>query len=213
MKTLFKFHPDLQACELETRLVLSASNLGSIVLTTSGYVLMVPYAGAAANSGGSAGGTVIPTSFAMTGSDGISNVQPGNVAGVPNPAATGATVSNGGSAPGTVAVSPGANDPNAPVIPIVSRSTIANDLLKSPVLIGQLSGDRSPLLAPGQFYRGDLPVTVATTASRDVAGPQARWTPAQDTVDPAATRPGAALTRLADGTSRNAFETLANWAP
>jgi hypothetical protein len=212
MKTLFKFHPDLRACELEARLVLAASNVGSIVLTTSGYVLMVPYAGAAANTGSSAGGTMIPTSFAMTGSDGISGVQPGNVAGVPSLSATATTVSNGTPA-GTVAVSPGANDPNAPVIPVVSRNTIANDALNRPPLVGRVSGDHSPILAPGQFYHGDVPVTAPATASREAPGLQARWTPKQGTVDPPATSPRAALPRLAHGTSRNAFETLADWAP
>ena len=39
------FHPDLQACELEDRLLPVIANLGVIVLTTSGYVLMTPAPG------------------------------------------------------------------------------------------------------------------------------------------------------------------------
>ena len=77
-----KFHPELQACELEDRLVPVISNLGTIVLTTGGYVLLNPFPGASSTPGSSSSGTAIPTSFSMTGSGGISSVQPGNSTGI-----------------------------------------------------------------------------------------------------------------------------------
>jgi hypothetical protein len=212
MKARLKFHPDLRACQLEVRLVPVTPNLGAIVLTTSGYVLMVPSAGGAANLGGSSGGTVIPTSFAMTGSGGISNIQPGDVAGLPNLISAATTVSNGSPA-GTVAISPGANDPNAAIIPVVSRNTIANDLLRAPVFIGRVFGDHSPILPPGEFYRGGLPVTAPATASTEMPGPQARLMPAQGALDPPGTPPLGALPRLADDASGYALEALAYRRP
>jgi hypothetical protein len=66
MKPLRKFYPDLQACELEARLLPVIANLGVIVLTTGGYILMIPSPGAAAYPGASPAGTAIPTSFFMT---------------------------------------------------------------------------------------------------------------------------------------------------
>ena len=126
MKAPLKFRPNLQACELEDRLVPVVSNLGVMVLTPTGYVLMIPFPGAA-TPGGSPGGAAIPTSFVMTDSGGISSVQPGTIAGLPSLTAT--TTGSNGNAPGAIAVSPGANDPNAAIIPVVSRNTIANDAL------------------------------------------------------------------------------------
>lgn len=108
MKALLKFRPNLQGCELEDRLVPAISNLGVIVLTTGGYVLVSPFAGVAAFPGGSPGGTPIPTSFVMTGS-GISSMQPGNSTGIPALSTTAPTGSNGGSA-ATIVVGSGAND-------------------------------------------------------------------------------------------------------
>ena len=117
MKPLRKFHPDLQACELEDRLLPVIANLGVIVLTTGGYVLMIPSPGIA-----------IPTSFFMTGSGGISSIQPGNNTGVPSLAATGTAGSSGGAGV-TITVGSGANDATAASIPLVTRNTIANDAL------------------------------------------------------------------------------------
>ncbi len=112
MKPLRKFSLDLQACELEDRILPVIANLGVIVLTTGGYVLMTPYPGAAAYPGGSPGGTAIPTSFSITGSAGISSMQPGNITGIPGLATTGAAGSTGG-AGATVTVGSGANDSTA----------------------------------------------------------------------------------------------------
>jgi hypothetical protein len=49
--------PDLKACALEDRFMPAIADLGVIVLTTGGYVLMTP------TPGSSAGGAAIPTSF------------------------------------------------------------------------------------------------------------------------------------------------------
>src|ERR1039458_4105041 len=109
MNPLRKFHPDLQACELEARLLPVIANLGVIVLTTGGYILMIPYPGAAAYPGGSPGGTAIPTSFFITGPGGTSSIQPGNITGIPSLAATGTAGSSGGAC-ATFTVGSGAND-------------------------------------------------------------------------------------------------------
>jgi hypothetical protein len=110
MKALLKFRPDLYACELEDRLVPAGPNLDVMVLTTSGYVLMTPFPGAA-YPGGPTGGTAIPTSLVMTGSGGISSMQPGTIPGLPATATPG---SNGGTG-ATITVGSGANDASAPI--------------------------------------------------------------------------------------------------
>ena len=45
MNAVRKFHPDLPACVLEERVLPVITNLGVIVLTTGGYVLITPYPG------------------------------------------------------------------------------------------------------------------------------------------------------------------------
>ncbi len=190
MKALLKFRPNLQGCELEDRLVPAISNLGVIVLTTGGYVLVSPFAGVAAFPGGSPGGTPIPTSFVMTGS-GISSMQPGNSTGIPALSTTAPTGSNGGSA-ATIVVGSGANDAGAPNIQPVTRNTIANDALVPPPRVGSVFGDRSAPLPPGQSYRGGVPVTTAGGASTEVPGGHAGRIPAQRPVDTSSIRVGSA---------------------
>ena len=146
MKAPLKYRPDLRACVLEDRLVPVIPNLGlgSIVLTTGGYVLTIAFPGVA-----------IPASFVMTGSAGISGMQPGNGTGVPGQAATSPTGSNGGAA-ATIFVGSGANDAVAPIIPLVTRNTIANDAPNAAPLIGRVVRDRSDVLPTGQVYRGGV---------------------------------------------------------
>jgi hypothetical protein len=209
MKPLRKFHPDLQACELEDRLLPVIANLGVIVLTTSGYVLMIPFPGAAAYPGGSPGGTAIPTSFSMTGSGGISSIQTGNITGVPSLAATGAAGSSGGAGV-TITVGSGANDATAASIPLVTRNTIANDALNAPPHIGRPSGDRSPVLPAGQFYQGDVPATTPAPPSSETPGEQSSRTPSRSPVDSSPIRPGGAPPRLLSDVSGNSMKTLAD---
>jgi hypothetical protein len=152
MTALLKFRPELHASELEERLVPAGPNLGVAVLTTSGYVLMTLFAGAA-YPGGPSGGTAIPTSFVLTGSGGISSMQPGSIAGLPATAPSG---SNGGGG-ATITGGTEANDASAASISLVTRNTIANDALNPAPRIGRDSGDRSPVLPAGQVYRGGFP--------------------------------------------------------
>ena len=48
----------------------------------------------------------------------------------------------------TILVGSGANDIVAPIIPPVTRNTIANDAVNADALIGRVSGDRSDVLPP-----------------------------------------------------------------
>jgi hypothetical protein len=70
-----------------------------------------------------------------------------------------ATQMNGSSRGQSVSFDSGsvANDPATQNIPLVTRNTIANDALNPLPRIGLLSGDQSPILPPGQFYRGGFP--------------------------------------------------------
>ena len=201
MKPLRKFHPDLQDCELEDRLLPVIANLGVIVLTTGGYVLMIPSPGVA-----------IPTSFFMTGSGGISSIQPGNITGVPSLAATGTAGSSGG-AGATITVGSGANDATAASIPLVTRNTIANDALVSRPQIGRPSGDRSPVLPVGQFYRGGVPETVPAPPSSETSGERSSRSPRQSPVDSSPIRPGGAPPRLLSDVSGNSMKTRADRKP
>jgi hypothetical protein len=212
MHALWKFRPDLHACELEDRLVPVIPNLSVIVLTTGGYVLMIPFPGAATSPGGSPGGTAIPSSFVMTGSGGISGVQPGNIAGVSGPAATGTTGSNGGTGL-TPAVGSGGNDANAPNIPLVTRNTIANDALVPLPLIGRVSGDRSSVLPAGQLYWGGFPVTAPDGVLPEVPEEQAGQIPRPRPVDASSIRLGIAPHQLPLDASANPVKTIEDRVP
>jgi hypothetical protein len=183
MKPLRNFHPDLQICELEDRLLPVVANLGVIVLTTGGYVLMTPFPGAMSSMGNSPGGTAIPTTFSITGSGGISSLQPGSIAGVPG-VPGGGTTGSSGSGGVTITVGSGANDATAS-ISLVTRNTIANDALNPAPLIGRPSGDRSPILPAGQFYRGGIPVTAPAPPASGAPGEQSSRSPSNNPVDSA----------------------------
>jgi hypothetical protein len=191
MKAQLKFCPDLRASVLEDRLVPVIPNLGlgSIVLTTGGYVLQSALPGIA-----------IPASFVMTGSAGISGMQPGNGTG------------NGGAA-ATIVVGSGANDVVAPIIDLVTRNTVVNDALNAAPLIGRVLGDRSDVLPPGQVYRGGLPVTDSGGASTEVSGQRAGQDPDQSPVDPLPIRLQSRPHRLASGASGHPVGAHADRAP
>jgi hypothetical protein len=211
MKALLKFRPDLHASELEERLVPAGPDLGVMVLTASGYVLMTPFAGAA-YPGGPSGGTPIPTSFVMTGSGGIFSMQPGSIAGVTGATPTGTTGSNGGASV-TIAVGSGANDPSALNIQAVTRNTIANDALVPPPRIGSVFGDRSAPLPLDQVYRGGLPVTVPAGGSTEVPGERAGQISGRRPVDAPSPRPGSAPYRLPSDASANPVATITDRVP
>jgi hypothetical protein len=206
MKPLRKFHPDLQASGLEDRVVPVIANLGVIVLTTGGYVLLTPYPGV------SPGGTAIPTSFSMTGSGGISSIQPGNITGIPSLAATGTAGSSGGASV-TSTVGSGASDAIAASIPLVTRNTIANDALNPPALIGRPSGNRSPILPAGWFYRGGVPVTAPAAPSSATAGEQSSRSLSQGPGDPPPIRLGGAPPRVPSDDPGNSMKDPADRMP
>ena len=72
----------------------------------------------------------------MTGSAGISGMQPGNGTGVPGRHDVAERIERGATV--TIFVGSGANDVGAPIIPLVTRNTIANDALNAAPLIGRV---------------------------------------------------------------------------
>jgi hypothetical protein len=169
MKAQFKYCPDLLACVLEDRLLPVASNLGlgTLVLTPGGYVLvMSPFPVSVADPVGASGSPGFLTPSAMTGSGGISGLLPANSTSVAVVATTSPTGPSG-RATETLFVGSGANDIVAPIIPLVTRNTIANDALNAAPQIGRVLGDRSDVLPPGQPCRGG----VATEAPGQRSGP------------------------------------------
>ena len=199
MKAQLKYRPDLRSCVLEDRLVPVVPNLGlgTIVLTTSGYVLTSAFPGSA-----------IPASFVMTGAAGVSGMQPGSGTGVPT-----STTGSSGGATAMIFVGSGANDILAPIIPLVTRNTIANDALNPLPIIGRLSGERSAVLPPDLVYRGGLPVTATVGFSPEGPGQRAAPEPAQGNVDPLPLRLQRRPNRLLSGDSGNLIRSHADRAP
>ena len=201
MKAHLKYCPDLRACVLEDRLVPVipnelgdfllpvVPNVAPIVLTPAGYVLMSSFPGIA-----------IPVSFVVTGSGGISSMQPGNGTG------------NGGAAE-TIVVGSGANDAVGTIIPLVTRNTIANDALNAAPLIGRVLGDRSDVLPPEQVYRGGLPVSASGGVSTEASGQRSGPNPDERPVDPLPIRLRSRPHRLASGASGSPVRSHADRAP
>jgi len=182
------FRPDLDNCVLEDRSTPVIADLGVIVLTTGGYMLLIPFPGAyvssaalATSSGppaaASVSGTPINTTFFVMGTGGLSSVQPGNITGVPNLGSLGPTGSPSGRAV-TINVGSGANDATAPSTTPVTRNTIANDLLNPlPSIGGRPSSDNTPVLPPGQTYRGTTPAAAPANAAGATTGGQTNTGP------------------------------------
>ena len=154
MNSLRKFHADLQACELEDRLLPVMNNLGVIVLTAGPHLLLILNPDTA-NTVGAPNVAAIPSSLSMTSLDGLFNTPSGK-----HPR-------SGRDGIGRIEREPGCGvrqSAQSPVIlppqdiPLVTRNTIANDALNPLPRIGRLSGDQSPILPRGQFYRGGVPV-------------------------------------------------------
>jgi hypothetical protein len=167
MNTHWVFHPELTDCTLENRLVPAVSNLGVIVLTTGGYTLVTPFPGAsglAASTG--PGGMLANPCFFVSGSGGISSAQPGNMTGLPSGNAPTSTTPANTNGSVTINVGSGATSVlSLTTVNSVSRNTIANDALPPrPLIGGQPSGDHSPILPPGQTYRGTPAATPPPTA-------------------------------------------------
>jgi len=168
------FRPNLLDCMLEERVAPAIANFGVIILTTSGYSLLIPFPGAnstgsvsgaggqgAASAASPVSGTAVPTSFYITGTNGISSLRPGNITGVPS-LAGGATASGGLGI--TIQVGSGADTPEGTPMAIVSLATVADPTLRPLTTpIGIVStGSSSPVLPPGQSYRDNAPVPPPT---------------------------------------------------
>jgi hypothetical protein len=181
MNPRWMFRPNLLDCILEERIAPAIANFGVIILTTSGLSLLIPFPGA--NSSGSVSGAggqgtataaqpvsgvAQPTSYYITGLNGISSLRPGNITGVPS-LAGGLTASSGvgltiqvGSGADTSDGAPTSNGgaPSANV----SLATVADPTLRPLTTpIGSVStGSSSPVLPAGQSYRDNAPVPPPT---------------------------------------------------
>jgi hypothetical protein len=163
MKAQLKFCPDLRACMLEDRLVPASTTmaLGSIVLTTGGYVLiMSPFPVSVADPNGASASPGFLTPSAMSGSGGKAGLLPASTSSGSG-GATNAPSGSKGKAAVTIIVGSGADAAGGPVIPTVTHNTIANDRANAAPKIGSESMDRSELLTPGQVYHGGVPTEVA----------------------------------------------------
>jgi hypothetical protein len=178
MNDRLAFRPNLVDCILEERVAPAIANLGLIVLTTSGFALVIPFPGANVSAAGSLGsggpgggsaapvsGVPIPTALFITGSNGISSLRPGNITGVPSlagaaPGASGISV--------TIQVGSGADTAGGPTNAIAAGGATNNVVGLASVadptrptlsnLGGTSSGSSSPVLPPGQSYRDSAPV-------------------------------------------------------
>jgi hypothetical protein len=192
MNNRLVFRPNLVDCILEERVAPAIANLASVILTTTGLILIEGFPGANSSGAGSVGsnagatssasvsGVATPTSFYITGQNGISSVKPGNITGVPSLAA-GATGT--GSASSSIQVGSGADTDDSSSTGTAStpvgRSTVADPTtnLAGAVIGGMAatSAASSPVLPPGQTYRDTAPVPGAspltTVPAAATAGP------------------------------------------
>jgi hypothetical protein len=180
------FRPNLVDCILEERVAPAIANLATVILTTTGLTLIEGFPGANSSGAGSVGsnsgstssasvsGVAMPTSFYVTGSNGISSVKPGNITGVPSLAggATGA-----GSASSSIQVGSGSDTDDSSssgtASTPVGRSTVADPTTNlAGAVIGGMSTSAasSPVLPPGQSYRDTAPVPGASPLTTVPAG-------------------------------------------
>jgi hypothetical protein len=158
MKRSWDLKPNLVDCILEDRIAPAITNLGVIVLTTSGLSLVTPFPGASNNASGAGGGSntaasvsgaAIPTSFYITGNRGISSFTPGNFTG--NPVVGGGIATSSGPG-GTIQVGSGSDDASAPVLPTAAstRNNQGSNGATAPILayIGSVASSSSSSTAP-----------------------------------------------------------------
>jgi hypothetical protein len=211
MNAHLKYCPDLRACELEDRLLPVTPNLGAIVQTAGGYALLLsPFPITEADPFGQSGGPGFLTPAAMTG--GVSSLLPASSAGGGGPVSTPPAGSNAGAAV-TITVGSGAEDASAPVIPPVTRNTVANDALNAAPSIGRVCGDQSAALPPEQVYRGGVPVTAPGGVRAKAPGGPAGSDPGERPADPLKIRLRNHQHPLASDASRNLVKSNADRAP
>ena len=168
MKRNWSLKPNLLDCILEQRIAPAIANLGTIVLTTSGYALVTPFPGASnsasstsvATSASSVSGAAVPTSFYVTGNRGISSFAPGNFTGNPN--VGGGTSGTAGSGGINVSIQIGSGSDVAGGTPTAasSRTNPASDGAVPSIMayIGSTStGSGTPVLPAGQSYTAPTP--------------------------------------------------------
>jgi hypothetical protein len=184
------FRPDLNECMLEERYLLAIANLGTIVPTTSGLVLLTPFPGANSSGAGSLGsggpsggsaasvsGNPIPGGFFITGLGGISSMRPGNLTGI---ASFGGSQTSSTSDSLTIQIGSGADSsegfaggPTA----VVSHATVADptvDTLLNP--IGS-STTGTTILSPSQTYRYVAPLPQPPSSTMTLPGSSASTMP------------------------------------
>jgi hypothetical protein len=150
--------------------------------------------------GGLSSGGLIPTSIVITGSGGISSLQPGNSAGLAGLAQIGAVtpVRDVGL---TISVGSGANTPGGVSIPTVTRNTIAFDTQNPRSGENRVSGSQPPVLPRGEVYRGGIPVA-APGADASQPKQQTNPRPGKRSADPVPIpRAGAMLSVPSDAAS------------
>jgi mucin-19 len=178
------FRPDLRNCVLEDRVVPAGPpNLATFILTTTGYVFMIPFPGANTSGGGTLGssgpsggssssvsGANVPSGVYISGNAGITNMRPGNITGVPS-LAGGATATGGVSV--TIQVGSGSDTSGGggmgtggTASALVGLATVA-DPTQRPLstTIGTTSGSSSAVLPPGQSYQDNAPVPPPASTS------------------------------------------------
>jgi len=176
------FRPNLVDCILEERVAPAIANLATVILTTTGLTLIEGFPGANISGAGSLGsnsgatsassvsGVAMPTSFYVTGVNGISSLKPGNITGVPSLA--GGTATAGGISL-TIQVGSGADTGDSPTNGgatnnVVGRATVADPTANpTTTVIGGMSSSAAsaPVLPPGQSYRDTAPVPAASSLS------------------------------------------------
>lgn len=171
--------------------MLAITNLGTIVPTTSGFVLLTPFPGANSSGAGSLGsggpsggsassvsGAPIPSGFFVTGQGGISSMRPGNLTGIASFA--GGTTSGSGVSL-TIQIGSGANSSQtyngAPTsIASVSLTTVGDATVLSTLnTIGTVTASSltSPTMASSQDYHYVAPPPPAPASSTTIPGPSA----------------------------------------
>jgi hypothetical protein len=191
------FRPDLVECMLEERYLLAIPNLGLIVPTTSGYVLLTPFPGANSSGAGSLGsngpggasaasvsGTPIPFGFFITGAGGISSMRPGNLTGIAS-----FSSSEYGAEGGALSIKVGSGSDDAASsnggapTAVVSRNTVADPTagVLPPAATTSSSASDSGVLPAGQTYRDTAPVAPTPPLSMSIPG----TTPAGPMTSPA----------------------------
>lgn len=158
MRSKWGYHSELVDWILDDRCLPVIPNLGVVVLTTGGFVLMIPFPGAMTTLAGAStpvgpnlaigfSGTPFNVPFYILGTGGISSALPGNITGYPALAA-GRSVESSTAVNPVIYVGSGSDEATGPPIPLVTRNTIANDRLNPLPVIGGATASTSSLLPP-----------------------------------------------------------------